>query len=79
MPYAQVYIEDRPESGGDVVRYRPGDEVPTDVHGYDELVEHGAIVEEFDPEADVLTPATPDHVVIDGIVYKRQEPTDDPA
>lgn len=75
MAYAQVFIEDRPEPGGDVVRYRPGDEVPDTISGYDELVEHGSVVEEFDEDADVLTAAPPDEVVIDGVVYKRAAET----
>lgn len=74
MAYAHVNIEDRDDEGN-IVKYRPGDEVPETLNGYDELVEYGAIKdEEYDP-ADYVAPP-PQYVEIDGVRYKREEPTD---
>lgn len=79
MSYAQVHLEDR-DADDNVYRYAPGDEVPETINGYDELVENGSIVEEFDPNHEALQPAgPPDHVEIDGVRYERtaQEAADD--
>jgi hypothetical protein len=79
MPYAHALIEVRQDDGS-VVKYDRGEEVPTDIPGYDEMVEAGSIRdEEYDPDQDKSDP--PPYVEIDGVRYMRQntEETDDDA
>lgn len=73
MAYAHALIEvpvDPEDSSKGVVRYARGEEVPSDLPGYDYLVEGGSISEgEYDPESD-RAPA-PDVVEIDGVKYVK--------
>lgn len=64
--YAHAVIEDH-EAG---VVYQPGDKITTDVPGFDELVEGGAISSEQYVEP---PPLMPDEVDIGGVVYKRSQ------
>jgi len=69
MAYAHVLIED-PRDG---TKYRPGDEVPADLPGFDELVEGGAInKKKYDPEKDRVVVPAPDVIEIDGVVYEKK-------
>lgn len=69
MAIAHAVIEYTDEDGG-TVRYDRGTEVPSDVPGYDELVEAGSVSDEtYDPE--VEKPEPPDEIEIDGVVYVK--------
>lgn len=61
--YAHAVIE-----VGDT-KFQRGDEVPSDIDGFDELVESGSVREdeEYDPAADEVGP--PEVVEIDGVRY----------
>lgn len=63
MPYAHAVIE---TSDGTV--YKRGDQVPSDLEGYDELVDAGSVRDEEYDAADEPT-QTPDFVEIDGVRY----------
>ena len=67
MAIAHAVIEYTDEDGG-TVRYDRGAEVPSDIPGYDDLVEAGSVSDEaYDPE--VEKPEPPDEIEIDGVVY----------
>jgi hypothetical protein len=71
MPYAHAVIEvpvDVEDPGKGVTRYNLGDEVPTDLPGYDELVEAGSVSdEEYDPSNEPVL--HPEFIEIDGVRY----------
>jgi hypothetical protein len=73
MAYAHALIEVRLDDDS-VVKYDRGEEVPSDIPGYDELVEAGSIRDEdYDPDQDKVGP--PPYVEIDGVRYERQTDT----
>lgn len=71
MAYAHALIEvavDPEDSSKGYTRYARGDEVPTDLPGYDALVDGGAISDDpYDPAQDKVDP--PQTVEIDGVKY----------
>jgi hypothetical protein len=72
MAIAHAVIEFTTGEGEDAqtTRYDRGVEVPSDIPGYDELVEAGSISDEpYDPE--VEKPEPPDEIEIDGVVYVK--------
>lgn len=69
MAYAHALIEYTDDEGR-VYRLNRGDEVPSDVPGYDELVDGGAVRDEpYDPDAEPVL--TPDYVEIEGVRYVK--------
>ncbi len=69
MAIAHAVIEYTDEDGG-TVRYDRGRDVPSDIPGYDELVEAGSISEDpYDPA--VEQPPAPEQIEIDGVVYVK--------
>lgn len=67
MAIAHAVIE-YPDENGETVRYDRGREVPSDIPGYDALVEAGSISDEpYDPA--VEKPDPPAEIEIDGVVY----------
>lgn len=69
MAIAHGVIEYTDEDG-ETVRIEPGAEVSTDVPGYDELAEAGAVSDEpYDPE--VAKPPPPEEIEIDGVIYVK--------
>jgi len=64
MAYAHAVIETSDHT------YKRGDEVPSDLEGYDELVDAGSIRdEEYDPSEEPTQ--HPDFVEIDGVRYVK--------
>lgn len=78
MAYAHAVIEvpvDPEDATLGVTRYELGDEVPSDLPGYDELAEYGSVSDDpYDPSVEVQPP--PQIIEIDGVKYVRQEAND---